>query len=387
MSALKPLPARIGILALVFFLLAFLPALAGRAPGAVRAQSGWVEVLRSPGGSYGWQTLGRWRRVSYNAYDGHCGRSFCPYEPTSGPDAFWWTAAFNDGGWSGQGYVDWWSDWPAYGYNPIPSIGPYAWRAEPPMANYVADLHRRWFWVSVPAGYRIAAVRFTVFADNCAKWYLNGAEAFEDCLWPDPATVTLTTPGLIVPGWNLLAVQVTNDGSCDGCNPIGIQYVIEIMQEPAPTPTRTPTPTNTPTPTPTWTPTPTPTRTPTPTPTPTPPAPVGSCARPFLVWMGGRLPTPSAGQVLTVSVPARPDLRAVEVRLTPPAGAGSWIYRLPATPPAAVFARETVGDPTFGEERRGRWEAWAAYETAAGYGPWGRICDWTTFWLPGHLDR
>lgn len=348
MSALKPLPARIGILALVFFLLAFLPALAGRAPGAVRAQSGWVEVLRSPGGSYGWQTLGRWRRVSYNAYDGHCGRSFCPYEPTSGPDAFWWTAAFNDGGWSGQGYVDWWSDWPAYGYNPIPSIGPYAWRAEPPMANYVADLHRRWFWASVPAGYRIAAVRFTVFADNCAKWYLNGAEAFEDCFWPDPATVTLTTPGLIVPGWNLLAVQITNDGACDGCNPIGIQYVIEIMQEPAP---------------------------------------VGSCARPFLVWMGGRLPTPSAGQVLTVSVPARPDLRAVEVRLTPPAGTGSWVYRLPATPPAAVFSRETVGNPTFGEEQRGRWEAWAAYETNAGYGPWGRICDWTTFWLPGHLDR
>jgi hypothetical protein len=103
--------------------------------------------------------------------------------------------------------------------------------------------------------------------------------------------------------------------------------------------------------------------------------------------MGGRLPTPSAGQILTVSVPARPDLRAVEVRLTPPAGAGSWIYRLPATPPAAVFSRETVGDPTFGERLRGRWEAWAAYETATGYGPWGRICDWTTFWLPGHLDR
>jgi hypothetical protein len=88
----------------------------------------WTELVRSPGGTYGWQTLGRWLRVGWDAYHGCTSTTSCPYdpyEPTSGPEANWWQTAYNDSAWSAQGYVDWHTDWTTYGWEPIPEIGRY----------------------------------------------------------------------------------------------------------------------------------------------------------------------------------------------------------------------------------------------------------------------
>jgi len=377
MRALKPLPARIGIVGVLFLLLAFLPALAGRAPGAVQAQSGWVDLYLEPfnGSAPGWGI--------YRFGNGD--------EVTFRTDGTATVVRVDNAGADGGGRDDF-SGFLARSIS-IPAL----------YTDYAIEVRLR-FPERTPLGMLFSAG--TGAPAGCSNG--NYVHRFENILRvhanrdgaqvaaPDLGSPDLQLPAMgIDPGafftvrlevygagtWRILVNGIPR---ASGTVPAGVgrpaglhignyrwgcalwgnwtslhvDYVRVQGQV-----------------------------TPTPTPTPTPPAPVGSCERPFLVWMGGRLPTPSAGQVLTVSVPARPDLRAVEVRLTPPAGAGSWIYRLPATPPAAVFSRETVGDPTFGEERRGRWEAWAAYETAAGYGPWGRICDWTTFWLPGHLDR
>ncbi len=60
----------------------------------------WTELARSTDGAYGLQTLGRWKRVSYDAYNGCPNAAHCPYypfeptnpsDPTWGPLANWWT--------------------------------------------------------------------------------------------------------------------------------------------------------------------------------------------------------------------------------------------------------------------------------------------------------
>ena len=91
----------------------------------------WTELIRTPGGTYGWVTLGRWQRVAHDAYNGCGGNSctFTPYEPTTGANATWWTTGYNDSTWSSQGYADWTSGWTTYGWSPVPEIGRYVWKA------------------------------------------------------------------------------------------------------------------------------------------------------------------------------------------------------------------------------------------------------------------
>lgn len=320
------------------------------------AQTGWQEVIRTPGGQYGWVSLGRWKRVEgWGAYPCWTGCEPNWYHPVSGPDAYWWTPGYDDAAWSSQGYVDWHNDWDVYGWQPIPAIGKYVWKARDGWPNNRVDLHRRRF--TVPAGDPVVLARIHLFSDNHSEWWIDGVRigVLASMSW----TTWNLPPSLLQAGDHLLAVAVYNDWACEGCNPFGIQYLLEVYRA-------------------------------APTPTPTLPAPAGDCAWPYLVWHGGRLPAPSAGQRITVPIPPdRPDLTGVEIRLTPPAPSpyGSWVYRLPPTPPAVTFSRESTGDPTFGEALRGTWEAWGAYQTVQGYGPWGRLCAWTTFWLPEHLER
>lgn len=72
---------------------AYLPLIANSVP---QPTIGWIEVARSPSQENGWQTLGRWRRVSQgqggDAYPGCISASdpgcvYHPYEPTTGSDA------------------------------------------------------------------------------------------------------------------------------------------------------------------------------------------------------------------------------------------------------------------------------------------------------------
>ena len=247
----------------------------------------WTELARSPGGTYGWQTLGRWKRVNWDAYSGCGGTSctFAKYEPGSGVDGNWWTSGFNDTAWSTQGYVDWHTDWTKYGWSPVPEIGPYVWKAGTGWPDGKTDLHRRTFNLSIPAGYTLTDARIKFFSDNRSRWYLNGVLVAD--LSASFSNVAVLPTSIIAPGSNLLAVAVSNDNFGHNSNPMGIQYILEVYLSPnTPTPTatatrtpratrthhdqhatRTPTPSQTPTSTATNTPTSTATSTPTRTPT------------------------------------------------------------------------------------------------------------------------
>jgi hypothetical protein len=240
----------------------------------------WTEVARSPGLENGWQTFGRWRRVSQDqggdAYPGCIGTSGCeyhPYEPATGPNANWWAVSYDDSAWSTQGYVDWNSAWTIYGWAPIPTIGEHVWKAEPGWPAGTTDLHRRTF--EIAQGCIVLDARATLFSDNASRWYINGMFVGQS-----GATSSRQVPVPTAPfhsGLNLLAVEVSNDHVSPNNNPFGIQYILEVQllcvsPTPTNTPTSTPTatPTNTPTATATNTPTATPTNTPTATPTKTP---------------------------------------------------------------------------------------------------------------------
>ena len=232
----------------------------------------WTEVIRTPGGAYGWQSLGRWQHTTHDAYGG-CGGtscSFTPYEPTTGANAQWWTTGFNDAAWSTQGYADWHTDWTKYGWSPVPEIGPYVWKAGPGWLDGVTDLHRRTFTLSIPAGYTLTAARVKFFSDNRSRWYLNGVLVADlSASFANTAALPIAS---LLPGANLLAVAVSNDNFGHNANPMGLQYVLEVYlspNTPTPTATATRTPTRTPTSTTTNTPTSTPTRTPTPSATAT----------------------------------------------------------------------------------------------------------------------
>ncbi len=274
-------PRLMGLLALAMLAGLALNSIAPVSANPLPQAAYWTEVIRTPGGAYGWQTLGRWQRVAHDAYGG-CGGttcSFTPYEPTTGANAQWWTTGFNDAAWSTQGYADWHTDWTTYGWSPVPEIGPYVWKAGPGWLDGVTDLHRRTFSLSIPAGYTLTAARVKFFSDNRSRWYLNGV-LVADLNASSANTAALPTASLL-PGANLLAVAVSNDNFGHNSNPMGLQYVLEVYLSPN-TPTPTATATRTPTatrrrPQPTRRPqhrprTPTPSATATTTPTPTPTA-------------------------------------------------------------------------------------------------------------------
>jgi hypothetical protein len=191
----------------------------GPTPGA------WNEVMRTPGGSYGPGAWGRWKYLSNYGYS-------CPavvlevYRPTSGTDAYWWTAAYDDSAWSSTGYVVWNDTWPVWGFNPLPSIGSYAWNGTAPCcgtgyadAYFDPDstaLHRKTF--TVDDAYLIDRGRLHVFSDNQAIFYVNGHGVGDTSNIPG----SWFRPG----GTNVLAVQVSND--CTPNNMMGIQYVLEV---------------------------------------------------------------------------------------------------------------------------------------------------------------
>ena len=222
----------------------------------------WTELARSPGGTWGAVSLGRWARSTYNAYNGWCGDPFyCPY-PGFGVYANYYAESYNDSAWSTTAFVYWDPMWTDYGWEPVPELGEYMYVAfeSGRNANYIVDMHRRTF--TVPAGKQVVAAHLRYFSDNVGSIYINGQAAG---LMSGANQTTVLPAAAFRTGSNLLALAVTNDGMCDGCNPFGVQYILEAELEDIPTPT----PTNTPTATPTRTPTATPTRTPTPTNTPT----------------------------------------------------------------------------------------------------------------------
>jgi len=194
----------------------------------------WTEVARSPGLENGWQTLGRWRRVSHaqggDAYPGCIGATdpgcvYHPYEPTTGSNASWWTVGYNDSAWSAQGYVDWNSAWTTYGWTPIATIGEHIWKAEPGWPAGTTDLHRRTF--EIAQGCSILDARLTLFSDNTSRWYINGTLVAQS---EASASRLVTIP--IAPfhsGSNLFAVQVSNDHVSLINNPFGIQYILEVQ--------------------------------------------------------------------------------------------------------------------------------------------------------------
>ena len=201
----------------------------------------WTEVIRTPGGAYGWQSLGRWQRTTHDAYGG-CGGtscSFTPYEPTTGANAQWWTSGFNDAAWSTQGYADWHTDWTKYGWSPVPEIGPYVWKAGPGWLDGVTDLHRRTFTLSIPAGYTLTAARVKFFSDNRSRWYLNGV-LVADLSASFANTAALPTASLL-PGANLLAVAVSNDNFGHNSQSDGAAICVgglSVAEHPTPRPLR-----------------------------------------------------------------------------------------------------------------------------------------------------
>lgn len=400
----------------------------------------WTEVIRTPGGAYGWQSLGRWQRTTHDAYGG-CGGtscSFTPYEPTTGANAQWWTTGFNDAAWSTQGYADWHTDWTKYGWSPVPEIGPYVWKAGPGWLDGVTDLHRRTFTLSMPAGYTLTAARVKFFSDNRSRWYLNGV-LVADLSASFANTAALPTASLL-PGANLLAVAVSNDNFGHNANPMGLQYVLEVYlspNTPTPTATATRTPTRTPTSTATNTPTSTPTRTPTSTstatatrtqtptstssatatatatrtptatatststatrtPTSTPsqtptrtstptatwtPAPVKvilSAQYPRLVQYAPAIGLPA--QTLRIAVTGLVTPYLTSLFVTRPDGTvAAWPIVAMISPYA--FGPAESGDTYFGVDQIGMWQAQASVNGTA-----SNVVSWTTVWLPVHVTR
>jgi hypothetical protein len=374
----------------------------------------WTELIRTPGGAYGWQTLGRWLRTSYDAYAGCGGNScsFTPYEPITGANAYWWTTGFNDTAWSSQGFVDWHADWTKYGWSPVPEIGKYVWKAGPGWPSGNTDLHRRAFSLSLPAGYTLSGVRVKFFSDNRSRWYLNGT-LVADLSSSASNTVALPVNSL-VPGANLLAVAVSNDNFLPNGNPMGLQYVLEVYLIPStPTPTatatrtatRTPTATNTPTRTPTrtptatatrtatatatWTATPTrtstatstatPTRTPTATATPAPVSVQLTADYPYLVQFAPVVGLPAQTLRLAVSGVLTPYLTVLSV--TQPDGAVlNWPLTSLSSP--LTFGPGESGDQYFGVTQTGLWQAQAIVN-----GLVSNVVRWETRWFPVHVTR
>lgn len=412
----------LGLLALIALIGATLGPIQSAAGAPQQQAAYWTEVIRTPGGAYGWQTLGRWLRTTYDAYAG-CGGtscSFTPYEPTTGANAYWWTTGFNDAGWSTQGYVDWHNDWTKYGWSPVPEIGRYVWKAGAGWPSGNTDLHRRAFTFSLPVGYTLSAVRIKFFSDNRSRWYLNGTLVAD---LSSSASNTVALPvNSVAPGANMLAVAVSNDNFLPNNNPMGLQYVLEVYltpstptpsatatrtstatptRTPTNTPTKTPTATNTPTRTPTatatWTATPTrtptatatPTRTPTRTPTATStatPTPTSVSAAvqlsadyPFLVQFAPAVGLPAQTLRVTVSGVLTPYLTVLSVA-QPDGAVLTWPLTSLSSP--IVFGPGESGDPYFGVTQIGWWQAQAMVNGIA-----SNSVQWETRWFPIHVTR
>jgi len=410
------------IVAVLMVGLASVAALPAPATGRPLSQAAyWSEVARTPGGAYGWQTLGRWKRVNWDAYSGCGGTSctFAKYEPGSGVDGNWWMSGFNDTAWSTQGYVDWHTDWTTYGWSPVPEIGPYVWKAGPGWPDGKTDLHRRAFNLSIPVGYTLTAARIKFFSDNRSRWYLNGVLVAD--LSASFSNIAMLPTAIIAPGSNLLAVAVSNDNFGHNSNPMGIQYILEVYLSPnTPTPipspsvtgtataTRTPTPSQTPTstatntptstatntptrtstptatntltPTPTasQTPTNTPTRTPTPTWTPVPEV-ILSAQYPRLVQYAPSLGLPA--QTLRIAVTGLVTPYLTDLYVTRPDGTmTAWPIVSLSSP--FTFGPSESGDVYFGVDQIGVWQAQAIVN-----GVVSNLVSWETHWLPVHVTR
>ena len=262
------------IWSLILFLLAIVFAAVGhgiiqRESGvAAQAPTGWVELIRTPGGAYGPQAgLGRWRSLANTGFTGP-GCSYQRYRPISGANAHWWTENYDDSAWSGTGYRSWQPDFPVWGFIPLPEIGSSVWTASPPCCSRPYDdawfdprsttLHRRRFTVS--GAHVVSRARIRVFSDNISTFYANGTLVAEH---GGAGATHEFSPSTLHPGQNVLAVQLSND--CTSSNFMGLQYVLQVhYADPTPTPTQTPTSSPTPTATPTAIPTPTLTPTPRP---------------------------------------------------------------------------------------------------------------------------
>ncbi len=158
---------------------------------------------------------------------------------------------------------------------------------------------------------------------------------------------------------------------------------------PTPTPSPTATSTNTPTPTNTPTATPTPTNTPTASPTPTPHPGVLTVEHPWLVWYAPDVGQPP--QVLRGS--AFQAQEQVEVRVHAPADdegeplicAAETTYIVQADPAGElVLDAAEAGDPYFGTQCRGAWQASATGQTT---GLQTNSVSWTVSWFPARRER
>lgn len=183
-----------------------------------RVSCTWFDIVSTPGGTLGYRTMtpaGTWKRV---AFDGHpASGTFVKYQPTTGADANWWTEGYNDSSWSNQGYVYWDGTWPYRGdYYPIPSIGNYAWLAQP-KADHITDIHRRPF--TLPTNYIMEAARLIVFSDNGSHFWINGNEVVHGGAG---YSTYYFNKNNIRPGNNLLAVQLSNQ-----TGPMGVQYILQ----------------------------------------------------------------------------------------------------------------------------------------------------------------
>lgn len=183
------------------------------------AESEWIAVASTPRGG----THGKWHRVSHDAYAKKYSASASPYIRLGGD---WTTARFDDSTWGG-GHCTWDSDWDLYGWRPLPEIGKNVWRSTASRPNGITELHRYQFSLPNERQRNIVAARIRVFSDNHSSWYINGQHVLTNgansggifSIPPDPFQLGAE---------NLLAVEVSNDNVCHGCNPLGLQYIVEV---------------------------------------------------------------------------------------------------------------------------------------------------------------
>jgi hypothetical protein len=192
---------------------------------------GWNEVLRSHSGSYGWVSgYGKWAFVSDTVFDSWAGPGYRLYAPITGGHAYWWTEGYDDSGWSNNAYSDWDPGLPGWGFPAHSLLGPYILSANASLDNGINSLHRRTF--TVPTGWRVDFARFHWFSDNVSTWYINGVQVMT-AHGGDITTWIGTAP--IHSGANVLAIHLGNDHVCDGCNPNGIAYILELYYTQYPT--------------------------------------------------------------------------------------------------------------------------------------------------------
>ena len=235
---------------------------------------------------------GVWKQVSFDAYPGCESASLCPISLYSVSDG-WTSLDYNDSDWSVKNFTvesNWWQN---PGWNCWQSFftsGPQKISVVDdnngifPKMNGITGLYRKKFNLEIPVGYQIATVELRLFSDNKTAVYINGDRAGGGLVVSDMETCYFSKidPGVLKPGENILAIQLSNDKVNVADNPIGLAYELRVVFSPIPTTTPTNTPTSTPTitltptltptrtPTPTITPSLTPSLTPTPTKTPTP---------------------------------------------------------------------------------------------------------------------